>query len=179
MLNVHSNTGIQKTGKRIRLSKNEIERQRQRLLEQAKEKAALGQKAAPTEPKYARSFWRDGVYHDSYGWAWGLDAHLRNICLGRTEEVVQRGKSRPGQKVSHSCHSKLRNAATNIPNGAGKSIVATLKKDPCFSRLLSRLIESGMGIRAIRTELKTKGYDIPLRTLGRWIQRQKTLGGQE
>ena len=54
-------------------------------------------------------------------------------------------------------------------------IVATFKKNPQFLGLLERLISRGLGIRAIRSELKTKGYPIPLRTLGRWVKERRAI----
>ena len=173
MVRVYSNTKLGEAGKRIRLSKSEIERQRQLLLEQSKDKASIGPKRIPVEIRYARDFWRDGVYHDSYGWAWGLGERLNSICLGRTEDILKAEKSKPGENSSHSCHSKLEKNRPSISSGAGKSIVATFKKDPHFLRLLEHLLSQDKGIRATRSELKSKGYEVPLRTLARWIEQRK------
>jgi len=160
---------------RIRLSKAEIDKAREELLEQGKEKATAKQKPTSTEPKYAKDFWHDGVYCDSYGCCWGLDENLSTICLGKTEQVVKREISFPGDNETHSCHSKLKNDRPSISGGGAKSIVATFRKDPRFLRLLDDLISNGFGIRAIHSELKTKGYQIPLRTVGRWIKQREEV----
>jgi len=157
---------------RIRLSKAEIDKAREELLEQGKEKATAKQKPTSTEPKYAKDFWHDGVYCDSYGCCWGLDENLHTICLGKTKEVLKRENSFPSDNENHSCHSKLKNNRPSISSGGAKFVVATFKKDPRFLTIFEGLISKGLGIRATRSELKAKGYDIPLRTLGRWIKQR-------
>jgi len=156
--------------KRIRLTKAEIEKARQELLEESSKS-----KSIPRERKYAKDFWRDGIYFDSYGWCWGLDVKLNTICLGKTEQVLKRESSFRREKENHSCHSKLKNDAPGISSGGAKSIVAIYRKDPRFLKLLEHLISKGYGIRAVRSELKAKGYEIPLRTLGRWIKQQREV----
>jgi len=160
-----------KGGKRIRLTKAEIEKARQELLEEESSKS----KSIPKERKYRKDFWREGTYFDSYGWAWALGEKLNTICLGKTEQVLKRESSFPSEKENHSCHSKLKNDAPSISGGGAKSIVATYRKDPVFLELLEHLISKGFGIRAIRSELKGKGYEIPLRTLGRWVKQQQEV----
>lgn len=162
---------INKGGKRIRLTKAEIEKARQVLLREESSKS----KSIPRERKYGKDFWRDGVYFDSYDWCWGLDENLNSVCLGRTKDVLKRESSFPSEKENHSCHSKLKNDAPSISGGGAKSIVATYRKDPRFLKLLEHLISKGYGIRAVRSELKAKGYEIPLRTLGRWIKQQQEV----
>lgn len=175
MPNVYSNRKARKAGKRIRLTRAEIQRAKQQLLEQGKEKATAKRKPTSTEPKYAKDFWRDGIYCDSYGWCWALAENLSTICLGKTEQVLKRESSFPRETEKHSCHSKLKNNRPSISSGGAKFVVATFRKDPRFLRLLEHLISKGLGIRAIRSELKAKGYEIPLRTLARWIEKQKEV----
>jgi len=160
-----------KGGKRIRLTRAEVQKAKQELLEGE----SFEPKPISRERKYRKDFWRNGIYCDSYGWSWGLDENLNTICLGKTEQVLKRESSFPREKKNHSCHSKLENDAPSISGGGAKSIVATLKKDHRFLRLLEHLISKGFGIRAIRSELKAKGYEIPLRTLGRWIKQQQEV----
>jgi len=164
-----------KRSKRIRLTRAEIQKAREELLQQSKARPAAKRKSISTERKYPKDLWRDGIYCDSYGWSWGLDVKLNTICLGKTEQVLKRESSFPGEKANHSCHSKLKNDAPSISSGGAKSIVATYRKEPRFLKLLEHLISKGYGIRTIRSELKAKGYEIPLRTLGRWIKQQREV----
>ena len=168
-----NNKGGRRT--RVRITRAEIEKARQELLEQAEAEPTAKGKPTSTEPKYAKDFWRDGVYFDSYGSAWGLDENLNSICLGKTKEVLKRENPFSREKVNHSCHSKLKNGRPSISGAGAKSVVATFRKDPRFLRLLEQLISKDLGIRAIRSELKVKGYEIPLRTLARWIKQQKEV----
>ena len=175
MRNVHSNRKARKDGKRIRLTRAEIERAKQQLLAQAEEKTTTKQKPTATEPKYPKDFWRDGVYCDSYGWAWGLDKNLHTICLGKTEQVLKRESSFPPEKGNHSCHSKLKNDRPSISSGDRRFVVANLKNNPRFLKILRQFLAEGLGIRAIQSRLKVKGYEIPLRTLARWIKKQREV----
>ena len=175
MPNGYSNKKAGKAVKRIRLTRAEIERAKQQLLAQSEEKTTAKQKPTTTEPKYPKDFWRDGVYCDSYGWAWGLDENLNTICLGKTEQVLKRESSFTRDNENHSCHSELRNDRPSISSGGAKSIVATFRKDPHFLKILRQLIAKGLGIRAIQSGLKVKGYEIPLRTLARWIKQRKEV----
>ena len=178
MVQIYSNTKARKTGKRIRITKNEVEKARQQLVSQAKGKAPATRKSTSTEPKYAKDSWRDGVYCDSYGWAWGLDEKLNSVCLGRTENLVASKNDFRGKRkiVVANTHKIVANQGHSSPfMPPSKSIVATFKKDPRFLRLLKRLISESLGIRAIRSELKAKGYEVPLRTLARWIKQHKEV----
>lgn len=159
--------------RRIRITRNEIAKARESLAQEQepRRKEALCSKT----PK---GFWQDGIYCDPFGWAWGLAENLDSVCLGRTEGVLKGEDSFQRGKDSDSGHSKLKNASTSTSGRPRKFIVASFKNSPHFLRLLVHLINSGLGIRVIHSELRAKGYEIPLRTLGRWIQRQKTLGGE-
>jgi hypothetical protein len=154
--------------KRIRITRGEIEKAKQSLGQEKQPR----HKEAP-KPQTPRGFWRDGIYCDPFGRAWDVDANLDSVCLGRIDEVTKGENSFPRTNDSHSCHLRVKNADTPMSDGGTKSIVATFKKDPCFLGLLVHLISSGLGIRAIHSELKAKGYEIPLRTLGRWVKQQK------
>jgi len=158
---------------RIRLSKAEIERARQELLEQAEAEPTAKQKPTRTESKYHKDFWRDGIYFDSYGSAWALDENLNSVYLGETKQVLKRESSFPGDNDSHSCHSKLKNGRPSILGGGANFVVATFKSDPRFLTIFEGLISKGLGIRATCSALKAKGYDVPLRTLGRWIKQRE------
>ena len=35
-----------------------------------------------------RDYWNGEIYCDSYGWAWGVDKTLDNVCLSKTETVL-------------------------------------------------------------------------------------------
>ena len=163
--------------KRVRITRAEIEKARHGILGQVEE-TATKQKSSSTEPKYAKDFWRDGVYYDSYGWAWGLDENLDTVCLGRTENLLVsendfRGKSKIIVANTPKIVANQKQTSLFIP--PSKSVVATFKNDPHFLRLLERLISQGLGIRAMHSELKGKGYEIPLRTLARWIKQHKEV----
>lgn len=80
---------------------------------------------------------------------------------------------RPRKSESHSCHLATENQRGHIIDHPSKPIVATFKKDPRFWRLLEHLVSQGLGIRAIHSDLKTKGYRVPLRTLGRWVRKRR------
>ncbi len=154
--------------RRIRITRNEIDKAREALGDQQPVK-----RTKASEPKKPKGFWQDGLYCDPFGWAWGLAENLDSVCLGRTEEVIKGQNHFPRGKDSDSGHSKLKNASTSTSGRPRKSIVASFKNSPQFLRLLVHLINSGLGIRAIRSKLKTKGYHVPLRTLGRWVKQQK------
>ncbi len=173
MLNVYSSMRVTKTGKRIRITRAEVEKAKQQLLEEGKKQAATGQKPTSIKPKHAKGFWRDGIYCDSYGRSWGLDENLNTLCLGKTEDALSAKKNKNTAKEIYSSHSKLRNGRPSVLHHSQKSIVATLKQDPYFLTLLDGLISQDKGIRSIRSELKIKGYEVPLRTLARWIRQQK------
>ena len=178
MVQIYSNTKARKTGKRVRITKSEVEKARQRLLDQPKEEARTRHKSASADPKYPKDFWHDGIYCDSYGWAWGLDEKLNSVCLGKTENLLAfendfRGKSKIIVANTLKVVANQGHSSPFMP--PSKSIVATFKKDPRFLRLLKRLISESLGIRAIRSELRVKGYEIPLRTLARWIKQHKEV----
>jgi len=161
-----------KGGKRIRLTRAEIDKARQELLKEGASKS----KSILRERRYSKDYWwRGSIYCDSYGWAWGLNGSLCTISLGRTEQVLKPESSFPREKENRSCHSKLKTDAPGISGGGVKPIVATYRKDSRFLKNLEHLISKGYGIRAIRSELKARGYDIPLRTLGRWIKQQREV----
>jgi len=184
-------TQVSKT-KRIRITRKEKEQAKQSIKKE-REKAAKS-KPIPSEPKkYGKETWHGGIYCDSYGKCCGLDSNLGTIPLGKIEDVLAaiEGKdidTHDGEAVLaairefrsgkdfHSCHSKLKNRRPRISPRGKKSIVATLKKDPDFVRLLEHLISQNLGIRAIHSELKARRYEIPMRTLGRWVrQRRDTI----
>ena len=168
------NSRNNKRGRRIRVTKAEIERARQELLrEEASRPGPI-----PRQQMDPRGFWRKGIYHDSYGWSWDLDKNLGTICLGRTEEVLQRESSFRREKGNRSCHSKLKTGAPSISGSGAKSVVASFRNDPRFLRLLRRLISQGYGIRTAHSKLTARGYEIPLRTLGRWIRQLRAASGE-
>ena len=117
------NSRNNKRGRRIRVTKAEIERARQELLrEEASRPGPI-----PRQQMDPRGFWRKGIYHDSYGWSWDLDKNLDTICLGRTEEVLQRESSFRREKENRSCHSKLKTGAPSISGSGAKSVVASFR----------------------------------------------------
>jgi len=178
--------------KRIRVTRKDIETARYELLKQPKPvKPKIEQEA----PRYKKDFWYGWVYCDSNGWAsivgeQSSEGVLQGVWLGKTGEFIPYLKSRRidgenvdmvlqaakefwSEKKSYSCHLAMESYTTPISIPPAKPIVATFKKDPYFLRLLERLISQGLGIRAISSELKSQGYEIPLRTLGRWVKERR------
>jgi hypothetical protein len=82
-------------------------------------------------------------------------------------------KESPSEKKSHSCHLATENGKGHIIDHPARSIVATFGKDPRFMKLLRRLISQDKGIRAIHSEFKNRGYEVPMRTLGRWVKKRR------
>jgi len=74
--------------KRTRVSKGDIARAREEILNGAKSSPVKGE--GKTGPRYKPEQWiaDNQVYIDSYGWCWGIMPHtLENQCLGREEDV--------------------------------------------------------------------------------------------
>ena len=173
--------------KRIRVTRKDIETARHELLKQPK---PIKPKIEQEAPRYKKDFWYGLVYCDSNGWASIVGEKLEGGWLGKTDEFIPYLKSRriDGENVDmvllaakefraekdfYSCHLATESCTTPISIPSAKPIVATFRKDPHFLRLLERLISQGLGIRAIRSELKSKGYEIPTRTLGRWVKKHR------
>lgn len=176
--------------RRTRVTKKDIETVRQQL---AKEPKPVKPKIEREAPRYKKDFWYGLVYCDSNGWAsivgrTSPEGAFEGVWLGKTDEIIPYLKSKriDGENVdmvlqatkefrserkSHSCHSATKNGTGHISIPPPKFVVATFRKDPHFLSLLERLISQGMGIRAIHSELKTKGYQVPMRTLGRWVKK--------
>lgn len=177
--------------RRIRINRAEIQKAKQQILDN---QSRTKKRQTPEHKREIRSWgadcWRGGIYCDPYGTAWGVDKSLKTVRLGRTDnileatrdidrdnpqEIIQATNHHRDAEHFHECHSDVDMALPIIGHG-DIPIVATFKTDPHFVGLLERLISQEKGLRTIRSELKTNGYDIPLRTLGRWVkQRQPCL----
>jgi len=147
-------------------------------------------KKAANKPERDKRDWYGLVYCDPNGWASVIGDDLEGIWLGRTDEIIPYLKSRRingqntdmvlqavkefwSEKDSHSCHSRLESGNGHIIDHSAQPIVATFSKDPQFLRLLDRLISQGLGIRAIHSEVRSKGYEVPMRTLARWVKKRR------
>lgn len=173
--------------KRIRVTRKDIEAAKRELLRQPK---PIRPKVEQEAPRYKKDFWYGSVYCDSYGYASIIGNDLQGIWLGKVDEFIPYLKSKriDGENVDRvlnafeefrsekklcSCHSATTNDTVNKHSKKAKSIVATFRKDPHFLMLLEHLISEDKGIRAIHSELKSKGYAIPTRTLGRWVRERR------
>ena len=169
------------TKRRTRVTRRDIERAREAIL--ANGRVAKKAKA----PKIARksvSRWYGLIFVDSYGEAW-----INDIALGRAKEILpvlrQYGtdledppavpqviKQFRSEIKSQSCHSNTKNDDTLIKIGSANFHRATFRNEPRFLASLDVLINQGLGLPTIQKELKAKGYDVPYRTLARWIQQR-------
>lgn len=181
--------------KRTRVTQKDIERARQELA-QVKESPPTRPKAEKERKNWGKDFWYGSVYCDSYNHAWISGQQLETVYLGRADEFIPylKGKGVDGENVdlvliaakefqsekkSYSCHLATENSEVKVNTSDAKPIVATFKKDPRFLRLLERLISQGKGIRVIHSELKSQGYEVPMRTLGRWVSKRKKLSAKQ
>ena len=173
--------------KRTRVTRKDIDLARQTLPVQPRSAKA---KPEREEPIYKKDFWYGLVYCDSDGYASIVGRDLQGKWLGRTDEFIPYLKSKGidgenvdrvlqashefrSEKKSHSCHLATETSGRPMASGGQKTIVATLKKDPHFLASLDALISQGKGIRVIHSELRSKGYEVPKRTLGRWINKRQ------
>ena len=176
-----------RTNKRVRITRRDIEKARQELA-QVKEPVLTKPKVTGEKPKWGKGFWFGLVYCDSYGHAW-ID-NFEPVYLGKTDEVIPylRSKRIDGENVdivlqavkefrtekkSQSCHLATGNDATSMITPESNPNRATFKDNPRFLRLLDELISKGYGTPTIQKELREKGYDVPYRTLGRWVNKRK------
>ena len=183
---------VQTKARRSRVTRLDIARAREEILAQPKPEKQTIEKL-DTEPRWGKDKYYGLVYCDSYGSAWITDLQLETICLGRTEEVIKILKGRRvdaedvaqvlqaikefrAEKKTQSYHLATRNGAVDNTGQAAKSHRITFKDSPQFLRLLDVLIKKGKGIPTIKRELKTKGYDVPYATLGRWIRKHRADG---
>ena len=178
--------------KRIRVTRGNIEAARQQLAKQPK---LIKPKIEQEAPRYKKDFWYGLVYCDSNGYAsivgnQSSEGVLEGVWLGKTDEFIPYLKSRRidgenvdmvlqaakefwSEKKSQSCHLATKNGTGHISIPPAKPHRATLLKDPHFLSLLDSLISEGHGIPTIQKELKNRGYDVPYRTLGRWVNKRK------
>jgi hypothetical protein len=175
--------------KRVRITRKEIEKAKQDLT-QAKEFPLIKPKAKREKSQWGKDFWYGEIYCNSSGYASIVGNDLKEIWLGRTDElipflkhkgidgenynmIIQAAQELREEKKSQSCHSATRNAVTPINTKGESPHRATFKDNPRFLGLLDGLIIKGYGIPTVQGELKKKGYDIPYRTLGRWISKRR------
>jgi len=76
--------------KRTRVSKDEIAKARQDILDQSK--APPAQKVERTKSPYAPARWLESpmLFVDSYGWSWALTDDCQTVCAGRIEDVLKK-----------------------------------------------------------------------------------------
>lgn len=103
----------------------------------------------------------------------GINGEDVGLVLMAVEEFRKANENPPRVSKSHSSHLATENGTPCVFTPKSQSVVATFRKDPQFLSLLEYLISQGMGIRAIHSELKTKGYQVPMRTLGRWVKNRR------
>ncbi len=176
--------------RRTRITREDIEAARQQL---AKPQRQSAPKTEERQPRPKKDTWYGLVHCDSYGHCWiadFIDGEAKSIYLGKTDEfipylkskridgenvlrVLQANRELRSEKESHSCHLATENERGYITDHPHKPVVATFRDDPRFLTLLEGLISQGKGIRVIHSELKSKGYEVPERTLGRWIKRHR------
>jgi hypothetical protein len=183
---------IQTKVRRSRVTKLDIARAREEILTQPKPEKQTIEKL-DTEPRWGKDRYYGLVYCDSYGYAWIADLQLDTIPLGKTEEVIKVLKDRRvdaedvaqvlqaikefrQEKKNQSYHLATKKGAVGVAGHGAKSHRITFKDSPQFLRLLDVLIKKGKGIPTIKRELKTKGYDVPYATLGRWIRKHRADG---
>jgi len=176
--------------KRIRVTRKDIEAAREGLASQPK---PARRQAEREGPKYRKDSWYGLVCCDAYGHSWIndlVDGEAKSVYLGKTEEFIPYLKDRDidGENVlrvlnalqqfrsemdSHSCHLATKTDDTLVSTRGQNPIVANLKDNPQFLRLLERLVAQDKGIRVIHSELADSGYSVPLRTVGRWVKEIK------
>src|SRR4030042_4885736 len=78
---------------RSRVTKADIAKAREEILAQPKPVKQTIEKL-DAEPKWSNDRWYGLVYCDSYGYAWIADLQLKDICLGKTDEVIKVLKDR-------------------------------------------------------------------------------------
>lgn len=173
--------------KRIRVTKLDIAKAREELYSLAEKVDTVKVDSRPAQPT---GKWHGLIYCSPEGLAWIADTRLQNICLGKAEEislilrkrkvdtenvlqVLQAIKEFRAEKKTQSYHLHSGNNGSGITTGLQKSYRINFKKNPQFINLLDGLIKKGYGIPTIQRELKTKGYNVPYATLGRWIAKRK------
>jgi len=176
---------------RTRVTKQAIERERQRILaEQAEKKQRHSQQKSETSKKESpkRGKWRQlsggaDVFCDSYGWCWGIKKKCQMFCLGRTEDIFSNPENqKPSlkKKVPYNQKPKAKISTRSALHFDTPSFIprekinrAILLKDPSFLASLGALISRGLSIPSIQRELEKLGYSVPSRTLSRWINKKK------
>ncbi len=141
-----------------------------------------------------RKGWYGLVYIDSNGYASIVGNDSQGIWLGRADEIIPYLKKRGidgknidnvliavkefrSEQENQSCHLARENDTISVSIPPEKPNRATFRKDPLFLSLLDGLIAKGYGLPTIQKELKAKGFDVPYRTLGRWIKKHRDMKG--
>jgi hypothetical protein len=126
-------------------------------------------------------------FFDDYGYAWlYIDGDTR--CIGREIDVREACKKyntdvenpsdiknamirRARESKNHICHLRSKNTlCEDLPiQENGKY------ENGYLEELLDGLIRQGLGIWAIHSKIKDKGYRIPMRTLGRRVRERRQL----
>ena len=80
----------------------------------------------------------------------------------------------PRVSKNHSGHPNTKTPQPYIIDQGEKTIVATFKHNPQILSLLESLITRDIGVRTIHSKLKKKGYNIPQRTVTRWVSKMRS-----
>jgi hypothetical protein len=140
------------------------------------------------KPKREKRDWYGLVYCDDNGYASIVGRELKGIWLGKTEDIIPylRSKNIDGENIdlvvqaskefwserkSQSCHLATESCTPCPITLIEKPNRATFKNNPEFSRLLEHLVSEDQGIPTIQGTLKAQGYDVPYRSLGRWVKK--------
>ncbi len=175
---------------RIRITKAEIEKARNEILSASSRTTA--KKAKPKWERKYNNFWWGVLYCDHQGLAIIATPKDNDRILGKTEEILPMLKSRKVNKEdpqdiikavqqfqaenkNSSCHIASGKTLAGITTTPPKSNRATFKDNPAFLSILASLLTKGYGLPTIQSELKAKGYPVPYRTLGRWVQKRKQI----
>lgn len=183
--------------RKVRVSRAEIEKAREQILK-GQTQTKKRHTAEEAVVSWGRDFWRGGIYCDSYGVAWGIDETLNTVRLGKTADVLEAtrdiDRDNPGAVIKavkdyqsvkdQACQSAMETKQVYMchldesiqvhGNGsAANHNRAILETDPQFLRLFDTLINHGYGVLTIQNKLKQNGYDIPYRTIGRWVKRRQ------
>jgi hypothetical protein len=146
------------------------------------------------EGRKEKKDWYGLIYCDSNGYASIIGDDPEGIWLGKTNEIIPYLKKEQidgenidmvleavrrfrSEQENPSCHLATENDTTSVITPESNPNRATFKKDPQFLGFLEQLIAKGYGLPTIQRELKVKGFDVPYRTLGRWVKKHRDIRG--
>ena len=150
---------------------------------------AVKAKKKNKKPREKRD-WYGLVYCGDNGWTSIIGDNCQGVWLGKTNEIIPYLKSKhiDGEKVdsvlmaveefwsarkSQSCHLATEVDAPYVFPLNKQSNRATLLDNDTFRKLLEESIKEGYGIPTMQNRLKEAGYEVPYRTLGRWVKKMR------